>query len=115
MRQGQNIKPRFEVEKINTMVFETRVTRVEGRNVEETVEVPYGYAVYFPAGHSIRVRDHAELQRLGFDHPAELIDADTGDVVGTNEPMSLKRQVQRRAGASGRRADSGAVDANQGG
>ena len=109
----QNIKPRYEVEAVDEMVTETHFIRKDGRNEEKQVKVPYGYNVYFPAGHSIRVRTDEELKRLGFDRPAELIDEETGDVVGTTQQMSLKRNVQRRAGASGKRAHTTAIDANQ--
>lgn len=112
----QNIKPRYEVEHVDEMVTETHVVRENDRNVEKKVEVPYGYNVYFPAGHSMRVRDDAELKRLGFDKPAELINEETGDVVGTTADHGLKKGVQHRAAASKRRkAHTTSVDANQGG
>ena len=110
---NSNVKPRYEVEAVDEMVTETHVIRDDGRNIEKEVEVPYGFNVYFPAGHSIRVRTEAELKRLGFDLPADLIDED-GEVVGSTASTSLKKHVLRRAGASKRRADTTAVDANQG-
>lgn len=110
----QNIKPRYEVEFVDDTVTETHLVRKDGRNVEKEVEVPYGYNVYFPAGHSIRVRDKDELKRLGFDQPAELIDEETGDVVGSTAQQTLKRNVQHRASASKRRkAHTTGVDAKQ--
>lgn len=113
--QNQNIKPRYEVEAVDETVIETHYVREDGRNVEKEVEVPYGFNVYFPAGHSIRVRTDEELRRLGFDSPAELIDEETGDVVGSTAQQTLKRNVQHRAAASKRRkAHTTAVDANQG-
>ena len=112
MMHGKNIKPRYEVEFVDEEVTEKHFVREDGRNVEKEVQVPYGYNVYFPAGHSIRVRTEDELRRLGYDVPAELIDED-GEVVGTTQ-QSLKKHVQRRAGAS-KRADTSGVDANQGG
>lgn len=114
----QNIKPRYEVEELKGTVEITRVKRDSeaGKNVEETVEVDAGYMVYFPAGHSIRVADKEELKRLGFDQPAELIDEETGDVVGSTAQSTLKRNVQHRAAASKRRkAHTTGTDANQGG
>lgn len=120
MQQQQNVKPRYEVERVDEMVTETHLVREKTKhggymNVEKEVEVPYGYNVYFPAGHSMRVRNDEELARLGFDRPAELIDED-GEVVGTTEQVSLKRNVQHRAAASKRRkAHTSGVDANQGG
>lgn len=110
----QNIRPSYEVEFVDEVVIETHYAREDGRNVERKVEVPYGYNVYFPAGHSIRVRTDADLARLGFNKPAELVDMDSGDEVGTTAQSTLKQHVQRRAGASKRRADTSAVDANQG-
>jgi len=94
----RNIKPRFEVHQINQTIVETRYRRTEdGINEKYTVEVPYGYDVYFPAGHSIRVATDAELQRLGFMDPPDLIDMDSGDVVGQAQPVSLRQVVMRRA------------------
>ena len=109
----QSIKPRYEVEQVNDTVKEKHFVRKDGRNEEITVEVPYGYNVYFPAGHSIRVRTAEELHRLGYDKPAELINEETGDVVGTTQQFSLKKNVQRNAGASGKRAHTSSIDANQ--
>lgn len=111
----QNIKPRYEVEHVDDVVVETHYERKDGRNVEVEKEVPYGYNVYFPAGHSMRVRTDEELARLGFDKPAELIDEETGEVVGSAQ-STLKRNVQHRQEASKRRkAHTGSKDANQGG
>lgn len=110
----QNIKPRYEVEAVDSTMIERRLTRVDGRNVEEDVKVPYGYNVYFPAGHSMRVATDEELKRLGFDRPAELINED-GDTVGSTAHQSLKRNVRHRQEASKRRsASTSNVDANQG-
>lgn len=109
----QAVKPRYEVEKIDDTVIEKQMVRENDMNVEKEVEVPFGYMVYMAAGHSIRVRDEAELKRLGFDKPAELIDED-GEVVGSTGQLSLKKSVERRVGASKRRADTGSVDAAQG-
>lgn len=101
----RNIKPRFEVHPVNQMIIETRYRRTEdGINEKYSVEVPYGYDVYFPAGHSIRVATDVELQRLGFMDPPDLIDMDSGDVVGQSQPVSLRQNVMRRAaGASNAR------------
>jgi len=94
----RNVKPRFEVHPVNMMVDETHYRRTEdGINEKYTVSVPYGYDVYFPAGHSIRVRTDAEMQRLGFMDPPDLIDMDSGDVVGQAQPLSLQQAVMRRA------------------
>ena len=108
----QNIKPRFEVEdRTDEVVKVPQMKREDGRNVEHEVEESYGWHVYFPAGHSMRVRTRDELRTLGFDQAPDLIDQDTGDVVGTQQ-TSLKKLSQRRAGAS-KRPDAGSVDAKQ--
>lgn len=112
---AQNIKPRYEVERVEGVVTVTKYRRnaETGMNEQYTEQEPYGFNVYFPHGHSIRVRDEAELHRLGYDVPPELIDMDSGDPVGQAN-LSLKRHVQRTASGKGR-ADVGAVDAAQGG
>lgn len=104
-----NIQPEYEVETLEGTVVEKQIKRVDGRNVETDVEVPAGYMVFFPRGHSMRVRNDAELARLGFDNPANLIDTESGEVVGP-APRSLKQRISRKAG----RADTEAVDANVG-
>lgn len=115
MAHVQNIKPRFEVERLDGTRIEKRVRRnmATGMNEVYDAEVPAGYMVYFPSGNSMRVADDAELRRLGFDKAPNLIDMESGEEVGEAD-MSLKRHVQRRQGAS-RRADTGGVDAEQGG
>lgn len=125
--QPREIKPRYEVRaRPGVTVTERRIRRIETNpergvgekalfiNEDYEVEVPYGYDVYFPRGHSIRIATEAELRRLGYHNPADLIDMETGDSVGTVEPQSLERSVMRRAAASRRRADTGGIDANQG-
>lgn len=108
----QQVRPRYEVEKLEGTQKVKRIKRSdEGINEEYTEEVDAGYMVYFPAGHSVRMSAE-ELHRHGFDEPAELIDED-GEVVGSTAQLSLKRNVQRKVGAS-KRADTGSVDANQG-
>ena len=109
---NRNIKPRYEVERLDGEVVETRIKRdaEKGMNVEYETVVPLGFMVYFANGNSIRVKTEAELIRLGFDVPAPLIDMDSGEEVGTTESLSLRRQHARRAV----RSDTGAIDANQG-
>jgi hypothetical protein len=110
----QRITPRYEVEQLPGTVERTLLVRnaETGINEEVVKEVPAGYMVYMSAGHSIHVWDDAELKRLGFDKPPELIDED-GDVVGTTQQLSLKRKAMQRSQAS-RRAATTPVDANQG-
>ena len=51
--------------------------------------------VYFPNGASIRVRTEAELKRLGFDKGADLVDMDSGDIVGNAGQTSLKARSEQ--------------------
>ncbi len=44
-------------------------------------EEPAGYLVHMTRGHSIRVRNRAELERLGFAGEPELVDPDTGEKI----------------------------------
>lgn len=106
------LKPAFQVEKLKGKVehkrfsYEPRDTGRKDRNGNpimthiqkvETVKEDAGYMVYFPRGHSIRVRDDAELKRLGLDRNPHLSDP-TGQMSDediarmTAGNMSLKEQ-----------------------
>ena len=79
-------KPAFIVEELSG---EVEVRKVERVKVDEKVTAfryysenePAGYLVKFPKGHSIRVKDYAELERLGFNGPVPVVN-DEGDEVG---------------------------------
>lgn len=111
----QDVKPKFEVEEVDETVTETHIVREDGRNIEKKVEVPYGFNVYFPAGHSMRVRTKEELQRLGFTDSPELVDMESGDTVA-KQGYSLKKHVQRNTSKKTTRRNSatGSADANVG-
>ena len=51
--------------------------------------------VYFPRGHSIRVRDANELMRLGFQQQAGFVDMETGETMPMQQ-MSLRSMSDRR-------------------
>lgn len=110
----QAIKPRYEVEQLHGIVQTRKFRRnaVSGMNEEYIDAEPAGFMVYFPSGHSIRVATREELHRLGYDAPPELVDMESGDVVG-DAAVSLKQQVQRRVGSQ-RPAHTSSIDANQG-
>ena len=98
----QNIKPRFEVHKIEGKVSYTTYkmkTDDEGKPIggfePTTVKEPGGYMVYFPTGASIRVRTEKELIAMGFSKDPELVDMDTGDVVEQPTPVSLKTRSEQ--------------------
>lgn len=82
----QRIVPAFTVQKLEGQVERTVIAfDKEGRKVDKVVKVDAGYLVSFPTkGHSIRVKNAAELKRLGFDRTVPLVDdnADNDDVLG---------------------------------
>lgn len=82
----QRIVPAFVVERLEGKVDRTIIGfDKEGRKVPKVVSVDAGYLVKFPTkGHSIRVKDAADLKRLGFDRTIPLVDdnAENDDVVG---------------------------------
>lgn len=88
------LTPAFEVEEIPGKVKRTKYmyeerdtgrTDAKGNPIKshimksKTVEEPGGYMVYFARGHSIRVRNDAELHRLGLDRSPYLSDP-TGEI-----------------------------------
>lgn len=82
----QRIVPAFVVRKLpGTVEREVITFDKEGKRTTRLVKVDAGYEVSFPAkGHSIRVKNDAELKRLGFDKTVPLVDdgAEHDDVVG---------------------------------
>lgn len=78
---GPRIVPAFTVQKLEGKVSRTMIKfDSKGQKKEEVVEVDAGYLVKFPAkGHSIRVRNAAELKRLGFDRTIPLVDDNSED------------------------------------
>jgi len=89
----QDIKPAYEVHPYSGVTTRNvcRIDKKTRQVVCEEVEDTGGYMVYFPKGHSIRVRDDEELAALGFDKPAKLIDMETGDETGQIAENLLKR------------------------
>lgn len=83
----QRIVPAFMVQRLEGTVERTMIVfDKEGRRQEKVVKQDAGYLVSFPTkGHSIRVKDAAELKRLGFDRTIPLVDAngDNDDVLGS--------------------------------
>ena len=91
----------FEVEKLPGTVVVTKRKFVKAKDgaqkfITEEVEVPAGYMVYFPQGHSIRVFNEAELTRLGLNDKAGYVDMDTGERVDAEDAVSLKDLVASR-------------------
>jgi hypothetical protein len=99
-----SIKPRFEVHKLDGTVSHTIMVKTKsgdegkfGGFEEKIIEEDAGYMVYFPTGASIRVRTEKELERLGFMRDPELVDMESGDVVGVAN-TSLKARADQIAG-----------------
>jgi hypothetical protein len=97
------IRPRYEVHKLDGKVDRTITKQLvdddgkpTGGFETEVIKEEAGWMVYFPAGSSIRIRTQAEMERLGFDKPPELVDMESGDVVGSTGTTSLKARVEQK-------------------
>lgn len=77
----EQYRPAFTVKKLDGKRTEELITwDNKGQKQVKLVEVDAGYMVYMRNGHSIRVRDEANLKRLGFDQTIPLVD-DEGESV----------------------------------
>ena len=84
------IKPQYIVQKLDGKRKRTIASPTEKGGFDyNEIEEPAGYMVFFPSGSSIRVRTDDELQRLGFDSPANLVDMESGEIVGSMKDMSF--------------------------
>ena len=90
-----DIKPAFEVEVLEGTDTVVQTVWEDGKMAEKEIEVPKGWMVYFPSGHSCRVRKKGEMIRLGFLEGPSLIDMESGDEIA-NKPISLKETVRRK-------------------
>tara|TARA_R100001594_G_scaffold22817_1_gene44311 strand:- start:6393 stop:6731 length:339 start_codon:yes stop_codon:yes gene_type:complete len=89
-----NVKPAYIVQRIEGKVKHTTAKPKETGGFDYTEkQEPGGYMVYLPNGDSLRVRTDGELQRLGFDSPANLVDMDSGEVVGSMSNMSFQHMT----------------------
>ena len=101
MSEKPLVKPRFQVEKLEG----TRTRTVldydkEGNRIETETEVEAGWMVYVPSGISFRVTSLEELERLELINAPELVDMNSGDVVGTTEVHDLKRVAEHKSARS---------------
>ncbi len=115
---GQNIKPRFEVHKLEgTRMRVIAKPKVDPERKDKNgyplllggfdyseVEEDAGYMVYFPNGSSIRVRTNDELVAMGFANSAELVDMNSGEIVGQVQSGSLKAVSEQKNARSHRTA-----------
>jgi hypothetical protein len=84
------IKPQYIVQKLDGKRKRTVASPAKKGGFDyKEVEEPAGYMVFFPSGSSIRIRTDDELKRLGFDSPANLVDMESGEVVGSMKDMSF--------------------------
>lgn len=100
----KQMMPQYEVEALHGKVDRT-ITQLneDGSRTAITKSVPAGYMVYFAKGHSIRVADDKELERLGYNTsaPLEEVDIDDNDA-GVSSP---KEMVLRKTKYTGRTRD----------
>ncbi|KKL18334.1 hypothetical protein LCGC14_2476560 [marine sediment metagenome] len=106
----QNVKPKFEVHKLEGKAIRPIATpktdpKRKDKNGNpvllggfdyEDKEVDAGWMVYFPSGSSIRIWTREEMERQGFLRPAPLVDMDTGDTVAPEDGTSLKENSERK-------------------
>lgn len=104
----QDIKPCWEVEELEGEVermvidYSNDKDGVSQRS-EKMITEPAGYMVYFPQGHSIRVRNAADLEEMGLTNDVRLIDMNTGEPFEPPQSMSLKQHVASVTTGSGRK------------
>ena len=90
---------RFQVEAIEGKVMDNIASYDPKTGFEyKTEKKDFGFMVYFPAGHSIRVANEAELTRLGFHRQPGLVNMSDGEIVEPDSDEidnSPKAVVQR--------------------
>lgn len=102
----QNVQPKFEVEVLEGKVERTMTSFEDGVLKTKVVEEEAGYMVYFPQGHSIRVRNYTELKRMGLHTAPGLVDMESGDEMQAPQVRSLKSQVESRTKPSRSRKEN---------
>ena len=91
------LMPRFEVHPVDEELTRTILTpnkETGGFDKKVVKEERKCFDVFFPNGHSMRVRGEDELRRLGFDTSPALVDMETGDIA-PQAATSLKTHVER--------------------
>ncbi len=74
-----DVKPSFEVEVLEGHDMVIKTVLEDGKFVEKELKIPKGWMVYFPSGHSCRIRKEAEMVRLGFLNDPSMIDMESGE------------------------------------
>lgn len=106
-------KPRFQVRKLKgkrerTVMIPNMTENIDGKPIsaggftEKKIEEPAGWMVFFPSGSSIYVHTEAEMKRLGFDQPAEIVDTATGDVVGVERVHDFEAVSRQKSARNSR-------------
>lgn len=101
----QNVQPKFEVEVLEGKVDRVMTSFEDGQLKTETIEEDAGYMVYFPQGHSIRVRNYTELKRMGLHTAPGLVDMESGEEVQAPQTRSLKSLVDSKTKPSRKRKE----------
>jgi hypothetical protein len=99
----QDIKPRFQVDKLKGKMprrIATPKTDEEGKLLGgfefEEIQQEAGWMVYFPNGSSIHVWTEEEMIRQGFMDDPELVDMETGNVMGPATQTDLKALSEQK-------------------
>lgn len=93
------VVPRFEVHPVTEKLKRTIVQKTDkGLEYTEIDEDRPVYDVFYPAGHSVRIHGDARMKQLGLHNPPELVDEETGDVVGRSGLQSLKAVSESHSG-----------------
>ncbi len=87
---AQEIRPTFRVVFKKDAKFKRKVvSRLNGKFEFKEVDDKGYWQIFFPNGSSLRITDKKELERLGFDRPAALVNMETGDVVGNMQQFQI--------------------------
>lgn len=107
--QTAQIRPRFQVRKLEgtytakiakyVKVLDPDTDEPTGakRLEYEEVERPRGWMVFFPNGSSVHITNEEELKRMGYAQAPELVDLESGDVVGSTD-LETRSERKTRAG-----------------
>jgi|TARA_R110000824_G_scaffold114740_2_gene265447 hypothetical protein len=98
-----NVKPRFEVHKLNGKAKRRIATpkadkdgKLLGGFEYEDIDHDAGWMVYFPNGSSIRVWTEEEMNRQGFLSDPHLVNMETGDDMGVQQSVSLRSRSEQK-------------------
>lgn len=101
------IKRRFQTKKLDGTYLKQKAVYVSTLDEDgnktgqkrlefQEIEMERGWMVYFPNGASIHIQREDELKRMGYDREPELVDLDTGEVIGDGASLDLERHVERK-------------------